>query len=68
MDEERYCSVEESIIEACKEVREMRAGRLPERTLDDFMVELKQFIEDVKREDEENVNDNSNNRQIRARR
>ncbi len=68
MDEERYCSVEESIIEACKEVREMRAGRLPERTLDDFMVELKQWIEDVKREDEENANDNSNNRQIRARR
>ena len=68
MDEERYCSVEESIIEACKEVREMRAGRLPERTLDDFMVELKQLIEDVKREDEENANDNSNNRQIRARR
>ena len=68
MDEERYCSVEESIIEACKEVREMRAGRLPERTLDDFMVELKQLIEDVKRENEENANDNSNNRQIRARR
>ena len=63
MSEERYISVEQSIIEACKEVREMRAGRLPKRSLDDFMVELKKWIEE-----EENANDNSNNRQIRARR
>ena len=63
MSEECYISVEQSIIEACKEVREMRAGRLPKRSLDDFMVELKKWIEE-----EENANDNSNNRQIRARR
>ncbi len=41
MDEERYCSVEESIIEACKEVREMRAGRLPEREWREVFDELK---------------------------
>ena len=41
MDEERYCSVEESIIEACKEVREMRAGRLPEREWREVFAELK---------------------------
>ena len=41
MDNERYMSVEQSIIEACKEVREMRAGRLPEREWREVFSELK---------------------------
>jgi len=31
---ERYCSIEESIIEACKEVNLMRKGLLPEPKTD----------------------------------
>ena len=41
MDNKRYMSVEQSIIEACKEVREMRAGRLPEREWREVFAELK---------------------------
>ena len=41
MSEECYISVEQSIIEACKEVREMRAGRLPEREWREVFAELK---------------------------
>ena len=69
MDDDRYISVEQSIIDACREVREMRAGRLPERSLEDFLVELQQMIEEEKSksDDEEIINGNSNNRTIRAR-
>ena len=41
MAEERYKTVEQSIIDACKEVREMRAGRLPEREWREVFAELK---------------------------
>ncbi len=41
MTEERYKTVEQSIIDACKEVREMRAGRLPEREWREVFTELK---------------------------
>ncbi len=41
MTEDRYKTVEQSIIEACKEVREMRAGRLPEREWREVFTELK---------------------------
>ena len=41
MTEERYKTVEQSIIDACKEVREMRAGRLPEREWREVFAELK---------------------------
>lgn len=69
MDDERYISVEQSILDACREVREMRAGRLPERSLEDFFIELKQLIEDEsKLPEEENIHANSDNRKIRARR
>ena len=36
MNDERYISVRESLIDACKEVHEMRAGRLPKLTMEDF--------------------------------
>ena len=36
----RYISVEQSIIGALKEVREMQAGRLPKQTLEEFFAEL----------------------------
>ena len=46
MNDDRYISVEQSIIDACREVREMRAGRLPEPSLEDFMKELNSWIEE----------------------
>ena len=36
MNDERYISVRESLIDACKEVHEMRAGRMPKLTMEDF--------------------------------
>ncbi len=39
-EEKRYCSIEESIIESCKEINLMRKGLLPEKTLDDLWAEL----------------------------
>jgi hypothetical protein len=41
---ERYCSIEESLIEACKEVNLMRKGLLPERTLDELWAELEKDL------------------------
>ena len=45
---ERYCTVSESIIESCKEVKRMREGILPKRSLQD----LWNNIEKWKSEDE----------------
>ena len=47
MDEEkRYCSIEESLIQACKEVNLMRKGILPKRTLDELWEELEKDFDD----------------------
>ena len=46
--EERYIPVESSIIDACKEVREMQAGRLSEPSLEDFFVEMNNLVEQEK--------------------
>ena len=39
-DEKRYCTIEESIIQACKEVNLMRKGLKPKRTLDELWEKL----------------------------
>lgn len=39
---ERYIPVEQSIIESLKQVREMRAGRMPERSWREFFRELRE--------------------------
>ncbi len=39
--DERYCTVQESIIESFKEVKLMREGKLPKRSWKDFMDEHK---------------------------
>lgn len=39
-DEKRYCTIEESIVEACKEVNLMRKGLKPKRTLDELWEKL----------------------------
>ena len=47
-NQERYISIEQSIADACREVREMRAGRQPEPTMDDFFAEMNALIEQEK--------------------
>jgi len=39
---ERYIPVEQSIIESLKQVREMRAGRMPEKSWREFFRELRE--------------------------
>ena len=48
MDNERYISVKESLIDACKEVHEMRAGKLQKPTMEDFWKEIDADIQAVK--------------------
>jgi len=45
MDEkdERYCSIEESLIEACKEVNLMRKGLMPEQS------DWREWLEDLRK-------------------
>ena len=44
---ERYCSIEESLIEACKEVNLMRKGLLPEQSnWRDWIKELREEYKD----------------------
>lgn len=45
MNEERYISVEKSIINACREVKEMCAEKLSEPALEDFFTEMNSLIE-----------------------
>ena len=47
MDEERYISVKESLIDACKEVHEMRASKLPKPTMEDFWKEIDSDIQQL---------------------
>lgn len=41
MSNERYCTIQESIIESFKEVKLMREGKLPKKSWRDFMNEHK---------------------------
>ncbi len=45
---ERYIPVEMSIVGSLLEIREMRAGRLPEPSLEDFFAEMNALIEQEK--------------------
>lgn len=45
---ERYIPVEMSILGSLLEIREMRAGRLPEPSLEDFFAEIDAMIEQEK--------------------
>ena len=45
-DEKRYCTIEESIIEACKEVNLMRKGLLPEISTSEAMAMLREELKD----------------------
>lgn len=50
-DEKRYCTIEESLIQACKEVNLMRKGLLPERDWREAMAELQEELKDELEED-----------------
>jgi len=44
--EKRYCTIEESIIQACKEVNLMRKGLKPKRTLDELWAKLEKDLDE----------------------
>ncbi len=46
MREERYQTVEQSIIKACQEVKAMRAGKLPKPSIEDLWKELDKDFSD----------------------
>jgi hypothetical protein len=39
----RPCTISESIIQSCKEVRSMREGRTPKRSLDEMFVNIEKW-------------------------
>ena len=41
--QERHCTIEESIIQACKEVKEIREGRKPKRSIYELFDEMKSW-------------------------
>ena len=45
MDNNRYISVEKSIMNACREVKEMQLGKLEEPTLENFFSEMNNLVE-----------------------
>ncbi len=51
--EERYCTVEESLIQSFKEVKLMRAGLLPKRSWEQTKAEVEEYIERVKNGEED---------------
>lgn len=46
--EDRYCTVEESLIQSLKEVKLMQAGLMPKKPWDVFEKEMREFVEKVK--------------------
>lgn len=44
--DDRYCTIEESIIESCKEVVLMRKGILPKRSMEDLFLEIQEWDEE----------------------
>ena len=58
--DERYISIEQSIIDSFNEIREMEAGRLPERTWDELKSKLeKEFAEELELERRQEINGNN---------
>lgn len=46
--EDRYCTVEESLIQSFKEVKLMRAGRMPQKPWNIFEKEMRELAEKVR--------------------
>ena len=45
---ERYIPIEMSIVGSLLEIRDMRAGKIPEPSLEDFFTEINELIEQEK--------------------
>lgn len=59
-NDERYVSIEQSIIDSFTEIKEMEAGRLPERTWDELKAKLeKEFAEELKEERRQEIYGNN---------
>lgn len=59
-NDERYISIEQSIIESCKEIKLMQAGLLPKRTWDELKAKLEQeFAEELEEERRQELNANN---------
>lgn len=41
---ERPCTISESIMQSCKEVKDMREGRIPKRSLNDLFANIGSFL------------------------
>lgn len=61
MNEERYIPIEKSIINACREVKEMQLGKLEEPTLEKFFSEMDKLVE------QEIINENYTDKAIYGR-
>lgn len=40
---ERPCTISESIMQSCKEVKNMREGKIPKRSLDDLFANIEKW-------------------------
>lgn len=43
IDQARPCTISESIIESCKEVKSMREGRIPKRSLNELFAKIEKW-------------------------
>ena len=48
MEQARPCTISESIIQSCKEVKSMREGRTPKRSLNDFFANIEKWSKEEK--------------------
>ena len=48
---ERPCTISESIMQSCKEVKNMREGRMPKRSLNDLFTNIEKWS----KEEEKNI-------------
>ena len=46
---ERPCTISESIMQSCKEVKDMREGRTPKRSLDDLFANIEKWSKEEER-------------------
>lgn len=47
----RYCSVRESLTQSCKEVAQIRSGKLPRRTWADLLLDVQKMKAEVAKDD-----------------
>lgn len=58
--DERYISIEQSIVDSFSEIREMEAGRMPERTWDELKAKLeREFAEELEEEERNELHGNN---------